>query len=76
MNKTAMSMESFEQFRQIILQDTALQERLRAITDRRSFVDLLVRVGEELGCHFTPEDVEAAMRASRKRWIERWILNC
>ena len=73
MNKTAMSTESFEQFRQIVLQDVALQERLRATTDPRSFVDLLVRVGDERHCHFTPEDVQAAMRASRKRWIERWI---
>lgn len=68
-----MSLESFEQFRNLVLQDVALQEQLRATTDHRSFVDLVVRVGGERGCHFTPEDVEAAMRASRQLWIERWI---
>ena len=68
-----MSMESFEQFRQIVLHDPVLQERLRATTDHRSFVDLVVRVGEERECLFTPEDVEAALRANRRAWIERWI---
>jgi hypothetical protein len=66
-------MESFEQFREIVLQDLALQERLRATTDHGSFVDLVVRVGEEQGCRFTPEDVEEAMRANRRAWLERWI---
>ena len=67
-----MSQQAFEQFRQMVLQDLALQERLRATTDQRSFLDLVVRVGGERGCHFAPEDVEAAMRASRRAWIERW----
>jgi hypothetical protein len=66
-------MESLEQFRQIVLHDVDLQKLLRAATDPRVFVDLAVRAGEERGCHFTPEDVQAALRASRKQWIERWI---
>jgi hypothetical protein len=66
-------MESFEQFRQIVLNDVALQERLRTTTDHESFVGLVVRTGEERGCHFTPEDVEEAMRANRRAWLERWV---
>ena len=73
MNKSTMSMESFEQFRQMVLQDVALQERLRATTDHHDFVDLVVRAGAEHGCHFTPEDVQAAMRNNRQAWRERWI---
>jgi hypothetical protein len=69
-NKSTMSMESFEQFRQIVLQDIALQERLRAITEHASFVDLVVRVGGERGCHFTPADVKAALSANRKAWLQ------
>lgn len=68
-----MSMESFEQFRQIVLHDVSLQERLRATTDPESFVRLVVRAGEEWGCHFTREDVEEAMRTNRRAWLERWI---
>jgi CSLREA domain-containing protein len=71
--KGAMSQEAFEQFRQIVLQEVALQERLRVTMDHRSFIDLVVRLGADRGCHFTAEDVEAAMRASQRAWIERWI---
>jgi hypothetical protein len=68
-----MSMESFEQFRQIVLYDPILQVRLRETTELRPFVELVIRVGEERGCIFTPEEVEAALRESRRSWIERWI---
>jgi hypothetical protein len=70
-----MSTESFEQFRQIVLQDLALQERLRATTDPASFVDLVVQVGEEQGCHFTPVEVEAALSANRKAWLQGRIVS-
>jgi hypothetical protein len=69
-NKNIMSMESFDQFRQIVLDDMALQERLQATTDRHEFVDLVVLLGEERGCHFTAADVEAAMSANRKAWLQ------
>lgn len=68
-------MEKFEQFRQIVLEDVALQERLRATTDHASFVDLVVRAGEEQGCHFTPADVEAAMSANRKAWLQQRMVS-
>jgi hypothetical protein len=68
-----MSRENFEQFRQIVLHDPTLQVRLRETTDLRPFIELVVRVGEERGCIFTPEEVEAVLRESRRSWIERWI---
>jgi hypothetical protein len=71
---STMSMESFEQFRQIVLKDTALQERLRMNADHRSFVNLVVRAGEERGCHFTPADVEAAMSANRRAWLQHRMM--
>ena len=70
-----MPMESFEQFRQMVLDTPALQERLRAITDPISFVELVVQVGEEHGCYFTPEDVETAMSANRKAWLQQRIVS-
>ena len=65
--------ESFEQFRQVVLHDLSLQEQLRSTTDMPSFVELVVRLGEERGHRFTAADVQAAMNASRCAWIERWI---
>ena len=70
-----MSMESFEQFRHIVLDDLALQEQLKAIADPRSFIDLVVRVGAERGCHFTPKDVEAALRLNRKAWLQHRMIS-
>jgi hypothetical protein len=68
-----MSRESFEQFRQLVLQDAVLQERLRDTIDRGLFITLVVRLGEERGYEFTAHDVEAAMRASRQAWLLRWV---
>lgn len=70
-----MSMESFEQFRQIVLHDPALQERLRLTTDHASFVGLVVQAGEERGCHFTHADVEAALNANRKAWLQQRMVS-
>jgi hypothetical protein len=68
-----MSREGFEQFRQLVLQDTALQERLRSTPDRAAFLALVLRMGEERGYSFGVEDVEAAIRASQQAWRLRWV---
>jgi hypothetical protein len=61
-------------FQQQVLHDTALQEPLCAITDRAAFVDAVVQSGRARGYAFTVEEVEAAMRANQRSWLERWIL--
>jgi predicted ribosomally synthesized peptide with nif11-like leader len=68
-----MSQEQFEQFRNIVLEDLSLQEKLRAFTGRDEFISCVVDAGAEFGFQFTAEDVAEAMRANRRAWIERWI---
>ena len=68
-----MSQESFEQFRELVFQDTTLQEALRSVTDTDQFVALTVRLGAARGYVFTVEDVAEAMRSSRRAWLERWL---
>ena len=68
-----MSQESFEQFRQLVFQDRALQKLLWETTDIESFKALVVRLGAESGHSFTAEDLEEALRANRRAWLERWI---
>ena len=68
-----MSEESFEQFREFVFADVALQEQLRAAKDEESFIALTVRLGAERGYSFTTEDVTAALREARRTWIERWL---
>jgi len=68
-----MSQESFEQFRNVVLEDLSLQERLRVFTERDEFIASVVESGAERGFQFTAEDVSEAMNANRRGWIERWI---
>ena len=68
-----MSQEHFEQFRKIVLEDLSLQAHLREATERDEFVRRTVEAGAGRGLEFSAEDVESAMRESRRVWIERWI---
>jgi hypothetical protein len=68
-----MSQEQFEEFRKIVLEDSALQERLRDIDEREPFILRVVELGAECGFEFTNETVAEAMRDARRAWIERWI---
>ncbi|MFY9611019.1 MAG: aspartyl/asparaginyl beta-hydroxylase domain-containing protein [Blastocatellia bacterium] len=67
------SPESLERFCRLVFDDEGLQERLRQVKDRRLFIDLVVRLGEERGCPFNALDVEQAYRRNRRAWIERWV---
>lgn len=68
-----MPEEKLSEFRSLIFADAALQKKLREITDRQEFVRLIVEAGNGRGFEFTAEEVEEAMRANRRAWIERWI---
>lgn len=53
-----MSRESLEQFQRTFMQNTILQEQVKATVDKESFVSLLINLGEEAGYSFTAEEVE------------------
>lgn len=50
-----------EQFYSELLEDSVLQERLKAATTPQSLSELAVELGKEKGYFFTQEEVEAAM---------------
>lgn len=60
-----MSLESLEQFYQRVLEDPALQERVREATDQESLVRLAVQLGQENRYDFTAEEV-------RQQLEEEW----
>jgi hypothetical protein len=68
-----MSQENFERFREIVLRDLSLQEQLREISERSVFIRKVVELSAQYGYEITPEDVDEAMRRSRRAWLERWI---
>jgi len=63
----------FERFRQIVLRDPSLQAELMQAPDLTEFTSLAIRLGEQHRARFTAGDVDAAMQAARRAWIERWI---
>jgi hypothetical protein len=67
------SPEEFARFRQTVLGDLKLQQRLRETDDRESFIRLMVGIGRQLGYRFTAIDADHALRAEQQAWIERWI---
>ena len=67
------SPESFKNFRRLVLEDVELQRRLREKTDVKDFIVCITEMGRERGYHFSAEDVEEALSASRRAWAERWI---
>lgn len=63
-----------ERFLRTVLADPALLESLAAEEDATRFVQQVVDHGRRLGLAFTAEDVQAAMQAQRRQWIERWTV--
>lgn len=68
-----MSQTSLEQFCERVLENQALQEKLRSITDRAAFSAAVVELGAEQGFSFTSDEVEIAIRGNMQAWIERFI---
>jgi hypothetical protein len=68
-----MSQENFERFRQLVLRDLSLQERLREIAERPLFIQQVVELSADCGYEITTAEVEEAMRRNRRAWLERWI---
>lgn len=60
-------------FREIVLADRGLQDRLRQPEERAEFVETAVRAALENGISLTSDDFENALRNGRREWIERWI---
>ena len=64
----------YEPFRRRVLDDAGLQEELASLTDRSAFVARTVELGRQNGFQFEPGDVDGAMQAARRTWMERWIV--
>jgi predicted ribosomally synthesized peptide with nif11-like leader len=67
------SPDALERFRETVRKDPALQSRLRATSDRESFIRLAVSVARDAGFQFNAADVEHAMESARREWYETWI---
>jgi hypothetical protein len=67
------SPDALERFCALVCEDAGLQQRLRQVSDKGLFADLVVRLGEERGFRFNEQDVTDALGAKRHAWIARWL---
>jgi hypothetical protein len=63
----------FERFREIVLADPALEQRLKSIPDWTSFVEAALGAAAERGVALTEADLRAARDQARRSWLERWV---
>ncbi len=68
-----MSDTDLKEYREAVLDDRELQDRLRKIDGRAEFTRQIIRQADERGFELTVGDVEEALRSGRRAWIERWI---
>jgi hypothetical protein len=68
-----MTQHDWEHFRRLVPAEPALQRQLSEIADWDAFLGVALRLGAERGCHFEAAEVEAALRAGRRSWIERGV---
>lgn len=68
-----MAADDLERFRTMVLADPVLQARLREGTDPAGFAPRLVHLARERGCAVAEAEVESALHAARRSWLERWV---
>jgi hypothetical protein len=67
------SPDRFADFRRLVLDDPALQERLRSVPAWPAFAEIAVEEAAERGVPLTAEDVLAAREAALRTWLDRWV---
>ena len=61
---------SFENFRDIVLADEAMQKDLRGLPDRKEFIARVVELSREHGFELSSDDIENEMRLGSRVWTE------
>ncbi len=62
----------FDRFRRVVLEDRALQARLRQVPEWDELLARLIELGEG-GMLPGGEEIRRARRESRRAWLQRWV---
>jgi hypothetical protein len=65
--------QNLARFRELVLADHELHNRLRATATQTDFIALTIQLGAERGCVFSAMLVATAVREQRRAWLERWL---
>jgi hypothetical protein len=73
MNSLEAERQELARFRELVLADRALHDRLRAVPHPQDFFALAIQLGVERGCVFSAAVLQTALNEQRRAWLERWI---
>ena len=62
-----------ERFHALVLADADLFGRLLGSGGRAEFTARVCRLAAERGLTVSPAEVDAALSAARRSWLERWV---
>lgn len=65
--------DAMERLQARVLEDPELCQRLLAITDHHVFAQAVAAVAEGSHLPIEPDDIDHALMAARRRWLERWV---
>ncbi len=68
-----MSVENFDRFRELVINDPPLRDELRSFPDRAALRQRTIVLGRERGFDFSEADIESAARIMQQVWLERWL---
>ena len=68
-----MAQTALAAFQALVLQDDDLQHDLRGRVDREDFVTRVLERARERGLAVERAEVEAALNASMRSWLMRWL---
>jgi hypothetical protein len=70
---SSQSSHRFDEFRARVLAEPAVLERLRQTSGNEEFISATLDVARQMGFVMTGEEIEAALQAARRDWMERWL---
>lgn len=68
-----MSADAVDVFASLVVADLRLHRELLDTAGRAELVAAVVRRARAEGLDVNPDDVEEALRASRRDWLARWV---
>lgn len=66
-------MDDLTRLQRLVLADPALRARLLATPEPGAFARAVTDIARQHHLDVTADDVDAALRAARRRWRARWV---
>lgn len=71
--KIPVSQHAIDQLRQCVVDDPALEERLRVISGHDDFVQAVLELAREHGLDLDADELVTEMNNAQQAWLLRWL---